>query len=332
MQDTDVVYTWVNGSDEAFAESRRRCLIKHGFALAPEASGGHRFRDNEELRYSLRSLDAYAPWIRRVYIVTNGQVPRWLDTENERVRIVTHDKLFSNSDDLPTFNSNAIELQLHKIPGLSDRFLYFNDDCFLGRPISLSDFITPAGGIRVYLEATRVPSYSPLLPVHDKAYCNTKKIASEFSGGQRLTYLPAHSPQLYDRAILGELNKRFDLHYRKTSGHQFRDENDMVLRILYFSYLLFSEDQQFNGHQAKLFQYGTDSFSFIMMVERPLKIWRAFFSLFIHGSKFFCVNDDLSGGPIDLLILKSFRLFLQSYFPDPSSFEIGSNPSKKVPG
>lgn len=326
MQDIDVIYTWVNGTDPAFAESRRRCLMEHGFAMASDSCGMQRFRDNEELRYSLRSLESYAPWIRRIYIVTNGQVPCWLDTENKRVRIVTHDKLFSNLDDLPTFNSNAIELQLHKIPDLSDRFLYFNDDCFLGRPISLSNFITPAGGIRVYFECTRLPSYTPLLPVHDKAYCYTQKIASEFSGGQRLTYLPAHSPQLYDKAILEKLNMRFDLHYRETSGHQFRDGNDLVLRILYFSYLLFSEDQHFKGHEAKLLKYGTDGFSFIMMVDRPLEVWRAFLSLFLRRSKFFCVNDDLSGELIDPIILKSFRLFLRSYFPEPSSFERVSNP------
>lgn len=326
MQDIDVVYTWVNGADEVFAESRRRCLMERGFAMASDASGMQRFRDNEELRYSLRSLEAYAPWIRRVYIVTNGQFPWWLDTENKRVRIVTHDELFSNSEDLPAFNSNAIELQLHKIPGLSDRFLYFNDDCFIGRPISLSDFITQAGGIRVYLESTRLPSYTSLLPVHDRAYNHTQKIALEFSGGQRLTYLPAHSPQLYDKALLEKLNQRFAYQYRETSGHQFRDGKDLVLRILYFSYLLFSEDQHSKGHEEKLLAYGSHNFSFIMMVGRPLKVWRAFLSLFFHRSKFFCVNDDLSGDLIDHLILKSFRIFLQLYFPEPSSFEKKSNP------
>jgi hypothetical protein len=322
MQNIDAVYTWVNGADRAFAESRRRWLMKQSRSPAAEASGMHRFRDNEELRYSLRSLQAYAPWIRRVYIVTNGQVPRWLECENKRVSIVTHDKLFSNLEDLPTFNSNAIEMQLHKIPGLSDRFLYFNDDCFFGRPTCQSDFITPAGGTFVYLESTPVPSFTPMLPVHDKAYCHTQEIASDFSGGQRLIYLPAHCPQLYDRPILEKLNARFDSHYRETSGHRFRDERDLVLRILYYSYLLFSEDQKAMGHEAKLLRYGTESFSFIMMVGRPLKTWRALFSLYRHRSKLFCINDDLRGDLFDPLMLKSFRLLLQSYFPQPSSFEI----------
>jgi hypothetical protein len=326
MQEIDAVYTWVNGADRKFEESRRRFVMKHSNAMASDATGMHRFRDNEELRYSLRSLETYAPWIRRVYIITNGQVPWWLDADNKRVRIVTHDKLFSDSEDLPSFNSNAIELQIHKIPGLSDRFIYFNDDCFFGRPVSPSDFITPAGGTYAYFESTRLPSYTPLLPVHDKAYCHTQEVATEFSGGQRLTYLPAHCPQLYDKAVMGKLNMRFDSHFRETSGHHFRDGNDLVLRILYFSYLLFSEDQHTKGHEAKLLQYGTDSFSFIMMVDRPLKIWQAFFSLYLLRSKFICVNDDLSGGPIDLLILKSFRLFLRSYFPKSCSFEIMSNP------
>lgn len=107
--------------------------------------------DNEELRYSLRSLWLYAPWVRNVYIVTNGQVPYWLDLSNPNVFIVTHGDIFPNRADLPVFSSPAIEVHLHRIPGLSDRFLYFNDDTMLGNVVWPDDFWSREGGQKVYL-------------------------------------------------------------------------------------------------------------------------------------------------------------------------------------
>lgn len=92
-------------------------------------------------RYSLRSLEVNAPWIRHIYIVTNGQVPAWLDTSNPRVSIIPHHLIFPNRSVLPTFSSLAIEFNLHRIPNLSETFLYFNDDVFLGRPVTPWDLM-----------------------------------------------------------------------------------------------------------------------------------------------------------------------------------------------
>lgn len=77
-----------------------------------------------------------------MYLVTNGQVPDWLDTSNKRIQIVTHKEIFRVHTALPTFSSPAIEFNLHHIEGLSDYFIYFNDDVFLGRPVFPSDFLS----------------------------------------------------------------------------------------------------------------------------------------------------------------------------------------------
>lgn len=105
----DVVYTWVNGSDPLFLESLR----KHVPAVDLDIVAS-RFSDKDELRYSLRSLEMYAPWVRHVYIVTNGQIPSWLDMDNPRVTLVTHRDIFVNKSDLPTFSSPAIESHIHR--------------------------------------------------------------------------------------------------------------------------------------------------------------------------------------------------------------------------
>lgn len=107
--------------------------------------------DNEELRFSMRSLEKFAPWVRRVYLVTNGQVPHWLDTSHPRLQLVTHADIFANASHLPTFSSPAIEANLHRIPGLSEHFLYLNDDTMFGAPVWPSDFITPSHGQKVFL-------------------------------------------------------------------------------------------------------------------------------------------------------------------------------------
>tara|TARA_R110002050_G_scaffold150757_1_gene277697 strand:- start:234 stop:554 length:321 start_codon:yes stop_codon:yes gene_type:complete len=81
-----------------------------------------------QLRYSLRSIMKFAGWVRHIYIVTNGQVPSWLDVSHPRITVVAHEEIFTDPSDLPTFSSPAIEVHLHRIPGLSNRWIYFNDD------------------------------------------------------------------------------------------------------------------------------------------------------------------------------------------------------------
>lgn len=110
-----------------------------------------RFADNDELRYSLRSLERFAPWVRRVYVVTNGQIPSWLNLDTPRLTLVTHEEIFPNRSHLPTYSSPAIETHLHRIPGLSQRFLYLNDDVFFGKEVWPEDFYTHTAGYKVRL-------------------------------------------------------------------------------------------------------------------------------------------------------------------------------------
>ncbi|GMF21838.1 unnamed protein product [Phytophthora fragariaefolia] len=157
----DVVYTWVNGTDPRW-KREKDFWHKHWIASLTgqplpvwgqeadvkgrdDSNSDNRFRDNEELRYSLRSLEKYAPWVRHIYVVTDGQIPSWLDIESPKLSIVKHRDMFANESHLPVFSSPAIEWNLDNIPGLSDMFLYFNDDVFLGSPVRPEDFVSQAG-------------------------------------------------------------------------------------------------------------------------------------------------------------------------------------------
>ncbi|XP_028256463.1 N-acetylglucosamine-1-phosphotransferase subunits alpha/beta [Parambassis ranga] len=110
-----------------------------------------RFEDNEELRYSLRSVERHAPWVRHIFIVTNGQIPSWLNLDNPRVSVVSHQDIFLNHSHLPTFSSPAIETHIHRIPGLSQKFIYLNDDVMFGKDVWPDDFYSHSKGQKVYL-------------------------------------------------------------------------------------------------------------------------------------------------------------------------------------
>nr|XP_046234445.1 N-acetylglucosamine-1-phosphotransferase subunits alpha/beta [Scatophagus argus] len=110
-----------------------------------------RFEDNEELRYSLRSVERHAPWVRHIFIVTNGQIPSWLNLDNPRVTVVTHKDIFQNHSHLPTFSSPAIETHIHRISGLSQKFIYLNDDVMFGKDVWPDDFYSHSKGQKVYL-------------------------------------------------------------------------------------------------------------------------------------------------------------------------------------
>lgn len=110
-----------------------------------------RIRQIDELKYALRSVNMFAPWIRRIFIATDSAPPRWL-ADHPKITIVPAEEHFSDRDALPTYNSHAVESQLHNIPGLSEHFLYSNDDMFFGRPLKASMFFSP-GGVTRFIEA-----------------------------------------------------------------------------------------------------------------------------------------------------------------------------------
>jgi len=96
-------------------------------------------------------LTQFAPWIRKIWVVTNGQVPKWLDLDHPRLQVVPHSAIYPNKSHLPVFSSPSIECHLHRIEGLAPRFIYFNDDVLLGNKVYPDDWYTKAYGHKIYL-------------------------------------------------------------------------------------------------------------------------------------------------------------------------------------
>lgn len=127
----DFVVTWVDGSDKKWAEKRNEYSDK---PVNPS-----RFRDWGFLKYWFRSIEKYAPWVNKIYFVTYGHLPDFLDINHEKLVVVKHED-FIPKQYLPTFSSHPIEFNLHRIEGLSEYFVYFNDDMYLNNPVSPEDF------------------------------------------------------------------------------------------------------------------------------------------------------------------------------------------------
>lgn len=138
----DFVVLWVDGADPAWREKRALWAAQMRGAQKTDADNGHaenRFRDWDLMRYWFRGAERFAPWVNRIWFVTDGQRPAWLNTDHPRLRVISHAE-YLPQDCLPTFNSNAIELGLHRIEGLSEHFVLFNDDMFLCAPTAPEDF------------------------------------------------------------------------------------------------------------------------------------------------------------------------------------------------
>lgn len=101
-------------------------------------TGDIRYVEHDELRYSLRSVLKYAPWINHIFIVTNNQCPKWLQ-QHPKITIINQNDIMPPAE-YPTFSSVKIEMYLDRIPGLSEYFIYGCDDFFFGRNVQPSDF------------------------------------------------------------------------------------------------------------------------------------------------------------------------------------------------
>lgn len=130
----DIVIPWVDGSDPVWQAEHNKYTADRN-----SDNSSARYRDWDTFRYWWRSIEQYAPWVRTIHFVTFGHLPQWLDTTNPKLHIVNH-KDYIPEEFLPTFSSHTIELNMHRIPGLAEHFIYFNDDVYLTAPTRPEDF------------------------------------------------------------------------------------------------------------------------------------------------------------------------------------------------
>jgi Stealth protein CR2, conserved region 2/Stealth protein CR3, conserved region 3/Stealth protein CR4, conserved region 4/Stealth protein CR1, conserved region 1 len=311
----DVVYTWVDGSDPDWILRKAAAHDDHvtrAQVLHDLAANDSRFTSRDELRYSLRSLDMYADWVRHIYLVTDDQVPPWLATDNDRLTVVSHRELFEDRGQLPTFNSHAIESQLHHINGLSEHYLYLNDDVFFGRPVSSSLFFHGNGLAIFALSKAKVGLGRPCgddMPVMSAAKNNRDLLAERF--GVTVTNKFQHVPHAQRRSVMFDLEREFADDFKRTACAQFRSHQDISPASSLGHYYGYITGRAVPGS----LRY------FYADIARDDTAERLQSLLQYRDYDVFCLNDHDSSTADAAEQAKVLADFLDSYYPMPSSFE-----------
>ncbi len=320
----DVVYTWVDGADPAWRAAKAQALAENGWLEEASrlAHNDSRFASRDELRYSLRSLHCFAPWVNHIWLVTMDQVPDWLDTEHPGLTVVSHREIFGDTGRLPTFNSQAIESRLHRIEGLSEHFLYLNDDVFFGRPVSPELFFTPGGLTRFFPSKAQVDSAPrrPDDPPADSAGKNNRELIRA-AFGRVLTRKMMHTPHPSRISLLREIEERFAENVTATAGHQFRHPDDIAL---------LSSLQQYYAYLTGKAAPGTIEYTYADLANptTPLRLAR----LLRHRDlDTFCLNDTDSDAAVALEQGALLGEFLPAYLPFASPYEKRAAAVRAVP-
>ena len=289
----DAVITWVDGSTEKHRRKRRRYLAKENRPLHENATNPHRWACNDEILYCLQSLENNAPWVRRIWIVVDEETPDLRQLSNSlraKVRFVFHHEIFGEfSADLPTFNSLAIESMLWRINGLSERFMYFNDDVFLTAPLFPSDVFR---GDAPVLRGRWVDYDDALRPTevrNDPAKFNhyMQLNAARMMGfdATRL-FASAHVVHPLRRSVMSRLFERHREAFRNNAKHRFRDLSQFLPQGLHNHACIVATEAVFetsNDHLHIVSGQGigrcpSETRSLLAKATNP-------------GIKFLCVND-----------------------------------------
>lgn len=308
----DVVYTWVDGADEAWQRSRAEALgVSDPEHFTESATAEARFRQHDELRYSLRSLERHAPWVNHVWIVTADQVPPWLDTAHPGVTVVPHREIWSDAGVLPTFNSHAIEAHLHRIEGLSEHFVYFNDDVFLGRDVAPETFFESNGIQRVFQSRALVPDGPPRPGeiASESAGKNARAVVEQLVGRRIRTKL-FHAPFALRRSVSEEIAARYPTQVEQTARSVFRRMGDVTLSGALHMYYALATGRAVTSP----LHYRYINVDSPVADARLRTLTRTRFAVF-------CLNDTGAHDTDPRLVDARTRGFLAAYFPDRSSYE-----------
>lgn len=180
----DIVIPWVDGDDPEWQAEYSQ------YKAQPKSdSNAARYRDWDTLKFWFRGIDKFAPWVRKVHFLTWGHLPKWLDTSHPKLNIVNH-KDFIPEKYLPTFSSHVIELNLHRIPDLSEKFIYFNDDVYLTKPTKETDFfkngVPVEAGVFGIIKIHNTQNFMPyvmlnMLAIINMHFSKRKMIIRDFS-------------------------------------------------------------------------------------------------------------------------------------------------------
>lgn len=306
----DIVYTWVNNNDTDWVNLWNSTYPANPFD--PD-----RYSSKDELLYSIRALTKFLPWFHKLYIVSNCKRPDWLK-HNHKIEWVDHRDIFPNNEDLPTFNSHAIESCLHRIDGLNEKFIYLNDDMIINAPCYYHDFYDSSERSIAHLEP-----YGMILDDNEydknkdylKPSINCNNLVKKFAPSYLSTKLHKHSPYALIKSTLTKIEDEFQEHFDSTRSNKIRAQDDInVTSFLYHHYSL-ANGLAVNGE-------------FSYLIVRPSNIQNLEGNN-IRKYKYLCFNDGDGSSKNNSYINKYFKL-MNIIHPHKCHLEIEPNPWNEI--
>lgn len=323
----DFVVTWVDGNDVKWQEEKNKYDRKGN----DEASSIIRYRDWELTKYWFRAVEKYAPWVNNVFFITCGHLPNWLNLENPKLKFIKHTD-FMPQEVLPTFNSNAIELYINRIPNLEEKFVYFNDDQFITSPVKSCDFFQEGkpkdalvfNAVSVnkennIIEHTILNNLELVAKYFEKKDIQTSKLYNIKYGLSNIRNILL-SPWKYYTGILNQhvpishLKSTFDEVWNleedelyKTTTHKFRTKEDYSHWVFRYWNLVKGNFIPTNMKKCKYINLENENKEFVENV--------------INGKyKMVCINDSDETIQFDKVKNEMIQMF-EKILPEKSSFE-----------
>ena len=306
----DLVYLWVDGNDPQWMAKRN--VFKENVEDNSESTGKGRFVSNDELKYSLRSAEKYAPWIRKIYIVTDNQIPEWLDTTNPKIKIIDHKNIIPE-DCLPCFNSTVIEYFIYKIPDLSEHFLYANDDMFFGATVSPDYFFYKDeypiirltrkifGKLRIKYKTLKGKKFT----IYRKKIINSSFLVEKMFG-KYYSGIPHHNIDAYKKSdYQTAIEKIFNNYVKSSKYHRFRNVEDLHRSIISYYVLAINHGHIKYVNKKDSIRIAVNNLNFLEILKK-------------YKSQLFCINDDQYVSDNDR---KRIKPSLEELFPEKSALE-----------
>lgn len=226
----DAVFMWVDGADPDWDSKRRARLANSPTTWRldedHDAVSSARFVSRDEIYYSVTAIKSFMPWVRTIYIVTDGQVHQRIAQEYPDVRFVDHSDIFPDPSVLPVFNSQAIESCLHRIQGLAEHFICFNDDVMVVRPLAPTTFFDANGAARFFPSNVKINHGANSDAPHLQAGSNNRDVVLKECGFE-ITNAMLHTPLPHLRSVVAELEAQHPDKFVSTRGSAFRSPGDI---------------------------------------------------------------------------------------------------------
>lgn len=334
MEKIDFVLIWVDGGDKNWLNEKN----KYSPTKKDISNSENRFRDWDILKYWFRGVEKYAPWVNNIYFVTWGHLPKWLNTNNPKLKIINH-KDYIPKEYLPTFNSHTIELNLHRIKGLTDKFVYFNDDMFIINHVEKEDYFKNGNPCLPFYETVNIPNINNQFS--KICYNNVEILNNEFNKRefyknhllkilnikngvshviQSILLYPypeftgigiTHGGSPMVKANYSHLWKKYHNKFNNTCLHKFRNYDKDINQYVIKDYSIL------NGK----FNVKKSNFIKLINVESTNQIPLIKKILFDKKTKEICINDNISNEKEYDQIIQQIQKILLEKFPKKSTFE-----------